>query len=87
MLLTCRFRDVMGKFFDLTHEPCLVSSVIDTNIFGMHTEQRFQLINRNHEQSTLTYEGKDISMKYFREKHPVTSSAYVRVMKATVLAP
>ena len=89
VFLTFKFRDVMGNIFELTDEPCLVSDAIDMNIFGMHTEQRFKSINRDHSKSTMTFTtngGKEIKLKFFREKK-ITSSAYVKVSKATLLQP
>ena len=89
--ITCQFYDVMGNVFKLANEPCLVSEAIDTNIFGMHTEQRFKSIKRDHEDGIMTfsaYNGDEIKINFFREKQSLNSNlAYVRVMKATIVEP
>lgn len=89
--LTCQFYDVAGNVFNLANEPFLVSEAIDTNIFGMHTEQRFRTIRRDHVDGLMTfstYKGDEINVKFFREKHAINSNlSYVRVMKVTIVQP
>ena len=72
-------------------EPFIVSSAIDSNIFGMHTEQRFVKISRDYSNDTLAFttrNGSDITMKFYCErKFKDNNCAHVYVQKATILKP
>ena len=89
--MNCQFYGEKGDIFLLPSEPFLISDAIDPNIFGMHTEQRFMLINRDYLKSMLsftTFNGRSVNMKLFREQKSVNSnSAHVYVHKTTVLQP
>ena len=89
--IDCRFRDEHGEVFILPNEPFLISSAIESNIFGMHTEHRFVTINRDYSKSILsftTHNGREINMRFYNEKKSsVVNSAHVYVHKTTVLQP
>ncbi len=76
-----------GNTYTLEYEPVLVSSKINTSIFGINTEQRFEEIRRKNTEGSLTFvtkEHEEIIIRAYREQ-PTSTSAYVQVSKVTLV--
>ena len=68
----------------------LISDAIDTNIFGMHSEERFKVISRDNSKGVLSFttiNGSQVNMRFFCEKKSDVNCGHVFVHKATVLQP
>ena len=88
--MNCQFFDDNGEVFVLTDEPFLISDAIDTNIFGMHSEERFKVISRDNSKGVLSFttiNGSQVNMRFFCEKKSDVNCGHVFVHKATVLQP
>ena len=77
-----------GSYYLLEYEPLLVTSAVDSCIFGIRTEQRFKETHRKQDESTITFvpnEGEAVRVRFYKEKQGSTNSAYIRVAKSTVI--
>ena len=77
-----------GSYYLLEYEPLLVTSAVDSCIFGIRTEQRFKETHRKQKESTITFvpnEGEAVKVRFYKERQGSTNSAYIRVAKSTVI--
>ena len=76
-----------GFTHTLEYEPVLVTTAVDTCIFGIKTEMRFKEIRRSQEKMTFTFvtpESKEITIAYYREVDTKSSHAFIKVAETTV---
>ena len=86
IFITIRLHDLNGITFDLKDEPVFVSKAIDTNIFGISTEERFRSVKRDNEQLRMTFTtkgGADVIVKFFRERQ--IWSSFVQVSSTSMV--
>ena len=77
-----------NSVYDLQYEPVLVTSEIKQCIFGLHTELRFEKVERDHKNCQLKIfppSDEVITVKYFRENAKPLSSACICVAKTTLI--
>ena len=78
-----------NSVYDLQYEPVLVISEIKQCIFGLHTEVRFEKVERDHKDCQLRiFPPSDgvITVKYFRENAKRLNSACICVAKTLIQA-
>ena len=72
----------------MEYEAVLVSSKVNTCIYGYQTESRFKSCTKNLEETSFNYNTKDyqhISVPCYRESIS-TTTAYVKIAKCTVIS-
>ena len=78
-----------GSYYTVPYESVLVSSEITQPIFGIHTEYKFRLVERNHETKELILHPKDttkaITLTYLLEQKSGVNSAFIQVAKTNII--
>ena len=85
--LNLRFTRLDSTSYLLEYEPVLVSPYINTCIFRIHSELRFNSATRDHTRKYITFltpAGRQMSMPYLGEKSD-GRSAFIQVSKATIV--